>query len=879
MLNLKALIIVGVCLVVSRLIASHFHSKNVVATTAYLRSTGYAALEEGDTRRAFDLLQQYQMLTGGDRETQDTISRLLADQHDSRDAQQQAFDINENTLLAEKDNHVLRLRQAELAVQLNRLSDADAHLDRLRNVLAENSRVWHLSGVVANELDDTQTAIRHLQRAVWLDDCDEESFDYLIRVLETLEEPDTERIQQLADELVDRFHTAESLRIRARWLISQEQTDEAITDLWNAVDKAPNSIRTSRLLVLATQKRIRRQSEEDSSSDTNRLIAHLQTQLNDYPHSTTLRLWLGSLYWESGDRSQAITILQRAMVDASNDHQLRATLFDYLVDTQQIAEATSLRKSLPYRTAHRGLDAYMHARLLMHEESCERAVEAFDSVFGLAADDALLVARARMHQAACRAKTGDTMAARDTYRTVVQKHPQADAGRLGIASSYVDADELPLAIAEYRQLLHVPNVPAFLTNLIIEHNLTLPIVTRDWAEAEELIRDTEPFIPDKVQRILLQADIRFAQGRPATALLLLEEAKSKLNHRPEIRQALHRITVTDANSLQQTLLSTLAHDPESFEAHLAQLRLLIAQSDPSQAERWLNQVAEGQIAQQLQPNNRRQLILQVTDALLRLFPQSISQKHHDMIVNTMTQTHQSLVADSVNNWPAYTAFLIRTHDHREAWETVLNHSAELPADIEAECWVQCLRSPSIRKRSYDKVLNRLVELISLQPASFSLRISYADALVLMDQLEDARTVLQQLVDFNPTSTDAVVRLAAVMSYIGSNHEAADQLSAQALQLAGSNIQVRTTRALTLLNSDSPESSLHVLNAIPIHRRSTESRILEAMALIRTGRKSEAGRLVHLIEEAQDVDLLSPAELRQLDQIRDQLQNGLSEQRT
>ena len=42
-----------------------------------------------------------------------------------------------------------------------------------------------------------------------------------------------------------------------------------------------------------------------------------------------------------------------------------------------------------------------------------------------------------------------------------------------------------------------------------------PVGSRDWSELREMLRDDDPLVTDDVQRVLLQADLLFAEGFPA----------------------------------------------------------------------------------------------------------------------------------------------------------------------------------------------------------------------------------------------------------------------------------------------------------------------------------------------------------------------------
>src|SRR5690606_4224899 len=111
------------------------------------------------------------------------------------------------------------------------------------------------------------------------------------------------------------------------------------------------------------------------------------------------------------------------------------------------------------------------------------------------------------------------------------------AARLGMASAWVDAGQLDLAIAEYRQLQDVKGVSAYLADLLIRKNLQQPPSLREWDEVDAILRDDDPMIPDPVQRILLRTDRLFAAGEIVRAINTLENAFIRHASRPEILTA------------------------------------------------------------------------------------------------------------------------------------------------------------------------------------------------------------------------------------------------------------------------------------------------------------------------------------------------------
>ncbi|MCA9050355.1 MAG: tetratricopeptide repeat protein, partial [Planctomycetaceae bacterium] len=176
-LNVRALIIVLGVLAMFHFGVRHLHGRQVGATCDYLKQTGMAALDAGDHERAFEFLDQYLAFRGGDADVQRLVSELLQE-HTTDESLQRAFRMNEQMLLARRDDDDLRLRQVRTAVRLDRFSDAAAHLQELRSRTPDVSEVWYYSGLVAESLEDLDTAAAHFERAIGLPNPAPECFEH-----------------------------------------------------------------------------------------------------------------------------------------------------------------------------------------------------------------------------------------------------------------------------------------------------------------------------------------------------------------------------------------------------------------------------------------------------------------------------------------------------------------------------------------------------------------------------------------------------------------------------------------------------------------------------------------------------------------------------
>lgn len=870
-LNLKAVAIVAGSFVLLWVATGWLHASQVVRTSNFLRSSAEEALAAEDPHRAFDLFEQYLVLNPSDIKAEEQISLLLEEHGTSAKALLRAFHINERLLGKDKSRNDLRLRQIRLSAKLGRYSDAAVHLKSLRDKDTELSEVWHYSGIVARDTGDFANARTYFSKAVSLQNPLPESFENLAQIL-TNEVDDVDAAENVLRRLVAEHDSADARRIRAAWLLDQNRAAEALPDLWVAVEATPDDIRTNAMILKAIRVAHNADRSFDSKSEYRHVIRHLNAILETKPDLPRLRMYLASALWAVGEKGTAVDQLQYGIERDPRQFEMHEVLVDYLVSIKDYDRARKIFNGIPERVLERGRRSFMEGRLLMAQKQWEPAIELFELALGYAREDQNIASRARICLALCRRESGDNIAAMDTYRSLIQSNPDFEGGRLGIASAYLRANQTALAIAEYRQLMHVEGVPEFLANLMIRHIMAQPPQSRDWSDVEEMLRNEQPLIADEVQRILLQADLLFAKGLPSVAMDTLDRAARKMPDRPEIQRALQRLSSIHGDALDQRIVKSLAENPRNQQAHMSVLRLQIARRDTKDMVAWLTRLLNGDVLPPLSNNERLAIVAETGTqvAELEIATRGASEQTKTLL-QFANRAWRQLATQSPQRKLSYTRFLVRHDSIQNAVSFVQSTAGQTSDRIQSLQWLECLRNHQNNAGVRNRVSNELVRLIEADPSNVDLRLAWTDALLLVGDYRGAQEMLTELLEFDTRSGRTQSRLAWIHALIHRNSQQALEFSQAATLKTPGDPEIRSVRGLALAESGQFKSALEVLLAIPDDERTTATELYHARTLFLSERRSEASDLVlDLLPRKAD---LAPAEVNLLTFLQRELSIG------
>ncbi|MCA9063405.1 MAG: tetratricopeptide repeat protein [Planctomycetaceae bacterium] len=902
-LNPRAAVILGVTAIVFIGGLRKLHDRQYARTLDYLRHSATEAIEQKDYARALSLLQQYVPARFADIEARERLSWLLETHVGTPFAIRQAFHLNEDLLRGSTPMADLRMRQARMAVDVGRDNDAEAHLRILRNSETDNSEVWLLTGKVQYNQRAFTKARQSLEKAISCSRPVADAFELLVQLNEYEKRPPSES-EQLMLQMVDRCETADGHRIYAMWLLKEQRAPEAFATAWHALQSAPDDLALNRTaarsLQQLSQKWIKPTADTSAESPTDHepsagfitsrtsfftaareFEQHVRRQIEARPLRSELPRYLAAVLWAEGKQTEAVRELQQAIVRNPVDFILHFTAIDYLVSMNHPDQAENMLKAIPSGGMSTGRIEFLKGRIAMARRQWAVASRAFDLSLAYDTSQPDLSVRLRMCQAACRRQLGDFSTAMDAYRTTMAEGPHTESGRLGLALSYMESGQTDLAIAEFRQLKHLDGVPAYLASLLIQQNLQREPSIRNWKEVEELIRESDPFIDDAVQRLMLRSDMLFAMGQLDRVIPLLEDAEKQFPGRPEIRRAIDLLNNNRSDSIARRLNLLIQWEPLNPSVQASMVRLKLASENLTAAIQQLDEFAGGASAGEgsLESHHRMRT---ACDAAVLAADMEARAGHRENALALSAEgvrLAERLAVQDPLQFPRLIQQLVRSDRMAEAAQRIRTH-LEIPAELRSVAWIELVRFSQNHDEAVRVAAPEMVELIRAQPDSSALRIAYAEMLLSGGQTAAAEQTLNQLLTIHPDSLHAMSRLAWIragripisLSGPGQNPQLTESevgeilyQSVTALQADPENALIRASHARVMLGLGRiPEAMQTLLSPEPIP--TVSALVCEAAIQTQLGHYDKARELAQEAETQSRFDPILPADQELLDAV-------------
>lgn len=445
-------------------------------------------------------------------------------------------------------------------------------------------------------------------------------------------------------------------------------------------------------------------------------------------------------------------------------------------------------------------------------------------------------------------------------------------GRLGVAAAWLESGNYEMAIAEYRQLLHVPGVPAWLASQIIRHNLNQREVLRDWTVFESLVRDDQPVIEDPVQRILLRADMLLASGKVVEALNLTEQAVQKYPTRPEPGRALRKLTGDQSEEIRKRLLQVIQQDVRNAEAHAMLLRMDLGSADTDAVSTGLEELVSGKKCPGLGDEERLQLasgVLHLTEQMER---SSGRTSHKKILQDLRTKVLEALVRHSPEELPTLAGYLAATGRSVEAKERVKQRQPETTPDQRVLACLQLVRFSANRQHDFSSAAEIVFDLIRQHPENIGFRLAYAEMLLYVSQYEPALESLQQVLQMDAAHPVAKARLAWICAVTGSERDKAERLAVEALQISPDSAQIRGICGRVQLELGRFEEALKTAEGTGGEFEAASAMwVCRAAALMALKQNDLARSAVDRVIDSRVDDPLLPADEKLLQSVLDELQ--------
>ncbi len=854
------------------------HSLQFGKTVEFLRQSAYASLEAQDYRKARTALSQYLSFRSSDMEARQKLSALLSTHIRTRSALEQAFLMNEEILRNNLPQQELRLQQARIAVDLGRCSDAQAHLKMLQQLQADSAEIWYLSGHCAKEERKSSEAARCFQRSLECKNPPEAAFEELASMAAGTPQLKLDA-ETILEQMVTTCDSAEAFRIRAMHFIEQGKFSLALPHVWKGLQSAPDDLALNAILVTCLRSR-----DEDVSVprpmdagrinstdvETTRAIRHLQNCVERNPQQASFRTQLAAMLWENTQKAEAIKILEAGISRDPRAFSLYGVLIDYLLTLEQSDKAERLLENLPAQALANGERDVLSGRLELLRKNWQPAEKLLQRAVAYSLPDSGLHKRAQMLLAVSRSNSGNANIAVDAFKTVLTADPNSVPGRLGMASAWIKSGRKDLAIAEYRQLLDVPGVAAFLADLIIQRNLEQPLGLRNWNEVAELVRDRNPYITDTTQRLLLQADMMMASGKMTDAIASLEKAKAANPANASIERALARLSGERSGGLHDRLQQLANDSPENYDLLAALVRQELGASNADSALKRLENIASGQRNPRMDSVQSLALAIRTGERVLELEEHLGRTQYKEFFRDAVCRYAYELADLDAGREETLARVLAQQGRATEAFKHLRSLKPGTDPAIKASAIMALVQHASPRQSILRNAMQELVSMINATPGRPALRICYADALLYDEHLDTASQVLAQIQNMPPDNGEVAARQAWILAAESGSSQKAAELISHAIERQPGNASFHVIEGRVLLAQKRYKDVLVVLNKLDTKHLSQAALTYKAAALLELEETGEAWQVAEQIRLQEVRDPMFPADEHLLQTIMNRL---------
>ncbi len=632
----------GLCAVgVTLLGALHVvHGWQVQRHAGSLMELGRKAQEGGDLNAAKDYFSRYVGLVPSDVNALADYGQLL-DQAGA--GKRQIFMVYEDVLRADATREDIRRRQIEVAMEIGRHPDALAHVRFLRQSYPTDGNLDYQAGRCLEEQAEYTDALKAYEAALEHEPDLLDTYARLAWLCQTRLDR-TERAKKLLDTLVERFAKSPTAWLtRGRFRAEFGSLDEAQADIHQALKLDPNGMDTllaaGRLAydrTTAARANGRNAQAQQFAADSRQ---QLQRAVERYPEHVELRLQLVQLEAHFGSPADAQRQIDQLLELSPRDARAHLLLAGLNLEQGRFDEAKKAIDKLPRTPGSDALRLFLQGRMLMSQADTSRhndisrnalasgsamtnpsgatrpvpasepdasafrlmnakrwaeAIAMLEQARRISTQASGLIERTDLAMAQCHAALDNIEAETAAYRRVLKLNPVSIPARLGLAACLLRQQKLNEAIAEFRPLVHLPQVRLQLVRLLILRNLQMPELARERAEVERLLDQSKQEHEDPVNETLLRAELLAARGQTEAARQLIEDARTTQTDRVEFWLALSRLAersgdtrqanlwmgqalsvAGDAKQAEALLRKTLEKNPSDFHTALALLRHLV----------------------------------------------------------------------------------------------------------------------------------------------------------------------------------------------------------------------------------------------------------------------------------------------------------------
>lgn len=493
------------------------------------------ALKAGKNPEALRDYRKYCSLVTDDLDANTEYAKLLADVGLYEDA----FFRLEGILRQSPDNNDIRKRLVEVALELQRGSDAKSHLEKdLLPSDPENAELQWLLGRAELQLSHDQQALEHLQKAVALDSKDYRYADSLADLLSSqLKKP--KEAEEVLNRLVEQSpESAEARFVRARWLIMQGQNSTTVNailgDSNSLVERAWQDTQTGLqlapqspvLAALLAEVAVARNSPQEALPIVEKVLA-------DNPQQPLLVVAAASLDRKAGQPERARKRLRDGLIAMPKQPEITLSLAQEELQDGDDSLVPGLIEELRAGKYPEPQLRYVEAQWMAKRGQWREAAKLLESIRPQLDRSPTTLSQVDFLLGLCYQSTGNIDQEVVAFRRALSANPNFEAARQELASALNRSGRLQEATAEYWNVIRprLPNPPMVsvlgLAQLLLVEGLRNDASQPEWTQLEELIGILEESPEAAAPVAILRAELQLVRGEGQKSAETLQAALAK----------------------------------------------------------------------------------------------------------------------------------------------------------------------------------------------------------------------------------------------------------------------------------------------------------------------------------------------------------------
>jgi tetratricopeptide (TPR) repeat protein len=546
-LNFKLLTIALAVLVAAAGVVHAVHIVQMGRNAQAMLHLADRALEQKEYARAASLYHHYLQYQPDDTEAITHYATALDKSTSSGQARYQTYFLLEQVLRRQPQRDDIRRQVVQLAIEQERFDEAVRHLEQLTLAGPDKGKYLHQLGWCQEALRQYAASAESFRKAIAAAPAQLDSYVLLAELLEHRFEQPGEAQQVMDNMIAANAQSWLAYLTRARFHFGRGALPACDADIAQASQLAPEE---PQVLLAAAEIALVRGNLPAARQAVTRGLA-----LD--PKNGRLYRSLAALELRSGHPSEAAACLRRGIDQLPESVELRVQLAEIFVELDQAREAQALLDWLAKHDAPPALLDYVSGRLLMAGARWQEALDKLSAARNQLGSGSEYAARIWSCLGQCFEKLGDVQSQLAACREAVLLQSSDARARMNLARALLACHSPDEAVAEMRQLMTVPNVPAeawvLLARTLVERYKQLPPDGTALRELDDILEKATALAPPTAELACVRADALVIAGQPAAGMALL---RAQLKEHP------------DWLPLWTSLASDLVRHDQGFEAKL-----------------------------------------------------------------------------------------------------------------------------------------------------------------------------------------------------------------------------------------------------------------------------------------------------------------------